>query len=283
MIKRITVLILLLAVVLLSFPVQAEKPPLSPLTNRTIVDVLNHHGYENWDIFQPDSREESDMDTASDSFLDLLSQYPVIAIQGNEVNLIILQKVNEQWTISTVNEKALSRPDFTLTGFSIQEQINDSEIKVYTYFTYMDERGENIELCLDLYNIYPSCFSAIHMPDKTILLQEDLGLSFQIEYPFLFKCSYEIITEQYMPFGVEEFSFADCPLSMQDLLTPVTLSPDDGVAELFLIPDHSMEPVIRLSAGDKVDLVRQKLITEWALVYYCGNYFYIQTDDITLN
>ena len=101
-VKRIAGLILL-SMTMLLMPLSAnaleQLQSFVPLSNKSIIAVLQNSGYENWHFYQPSSRE-TDTDTSSSSYLDPLSTYPIIAFNGNNTCLIVLKKIDNQWMVS---------------------------------------------------------------------------------------------------------------------------------------------------------------------------------------
>lgn len=279
MMKRIAALFSLLVLICaLPLVAKAFEQSLLPLSNQNLITLLQNSNYKDWDFYQPSERETDD-NTSSGDFLDRLNTYPIVACHDDDVCLITLKKVNFQWQVSTTNEQALVREGFMLKCFSIDE----SDDIQYVYFDFEDEDQNPLTLCLLLSNIYPSYFSFVQTPKTQIVFHYDRGMTFQFDFPFLFRCSYELNPERYTPFAVDAFSFAECPIAMQEFFVRSSVSPQEEVAGLYAFPDDSMEPVLKLSEGESIDVLVQQQIADWTLAYYKGNLFFIHTDDIFRN
>ena len=55
----------------------------SPLSNKTLVKILENNGYKGWTLYQPGSRE-TDTNTSSKTFLRQIGIYPVVAEKDGE-------------------------------------------------------------------------------------------------------------------------------------------------------------------------------------------------------
>lgn len=278
MMKRIAELVSLF-VLICAFPLAAKafEQSLLPLSNQNLIALLQSSNDKDWHFYQPSARETDD-DTSSGDSLDRLNTYPIVACHDDDVCLIALKKVNSQWQVFATNEQALIREGFTLKGFSIDEQ-DDMQ---YVYFDFEDEAQNPLTLCLLLSDMYPSYFSFVQTPKMQIVFHYDRGMTFQFDFPFLFRCSYELNPEQYIPFAVDAFSFAECPIAMQELFVRSSVLPQEETAGLFAFPDDSMEPVLKLNKGESIDVLEQQQITDWALACYKGNLFFIHKDDIEI-
>ena len=60
--------------------------------------------------------------------------------------------------------------------------------------------------------------------------------------------------QQYQ-FGIEEFSLADMPLSIQDLTKPATVKAGANKTELYRYPMDNSEPIRMLNEGESVNIV----------------------------
>lgn len=282
MMKRITCLVSLFLLIL-SLPLTAlaatTVQPFLPLSNETLIDILRSSDYKDWTFYQPDSRE-IDYNTSSGYSFDRLLTYPVLAVREDDLCLIVLEKVNDQWKIAAANEQALTRDGFTLTGFSIDDSSPEQE--QYVFFDFEDNQKERWTLCLTLSDIYPSCFLFLQRPEGSITFNYDRGLTFPFYYPSIFQCSYEIIPEKLISYDVDEFSFAACPLSMDELFTPVLVSPKNEVINFYTRPDESTEPVFQLGKAETISILSQQG-TDWVLAKYNGNIYFIHKDDMAMS
>ena len=77
-------------------------------------------------------------------------------------------------------------------------------------------------------------------------------------------------------FAVGEFQFADVPLHFSDLLTSkICEAPEEG-ASLYTLPDTDTLPVAKVYQGENLQVIQQDWNSGWMIVYYRGNYLFIQ-------
>lgn len=259
-----------------------EASMLIPLKNKELLSIMQYSAYNDWALYQPSARE-MDINTSSKEWLDGQSTYPIIAMRDDKICLVILKRINSQWSIAATNENALSRDGFILSSFSIDGTYSSVDNVQYVYFDFYDEQGEILTLNLQLSNIYPSYFSSVQNNNTHIVFHYERGITVQFDYPFLSRYSYEIHPKQYTSFNVDEFSFADCMIETQDYLVPARTSPQEQVACLYIFPDCTMEPVFKLQKGELLHVLQQQQLTDWVLVFYKGNLFFAHADDIILS
>lgn len=259
-----------------------QLPNILPLSNKNLISVLQESGYDGWDFYQPSARE-FDTNTSSSHYLDVINAYPIIAINNDDVCLIVLRKTNKQWTVSVTNSRALTREGFILKGFSLDEYHSEVDNIQDVFFDFEDKAGNLLTLNLQLSDIYPSYFAFMQSENMRLVFNYDRGITMQFDFPFIFRCSYEINPKQSIPFNVDEFSFAECPITIQELLVPSSISPHGEVASLFAFPDDSMEPVFQLTQDENIYIIYQQNMSDWVLVFYKDNLLFAHNADITLN
>lgn len=285
MMKRCVAVILALVLLsVLTLPAMADEQALKllPLSNQELVSVLKNSGFDGWAFYQPSARE-STANTSSGQYLDPQNTYPVIAVRDGNTSLIVLKKVNMQWMVSVTNSRALTRKGFVLSGFSLDENHSEPDNIQYVYFDFEDQAGDSLSLSLQLSDIYPSYFSHIRYRSLGFGLNYDRGITLQTDYPFLCRYSYEINPKQAIVFNVDGFSFNECPVTVQELFVPATISPKNEVANLFLFPDDAKEPIIQLARNEKIHVASQQPGSDWALVCYSNNLLFIHATDISLD
>lgn len=251
----------------------AETSALTSLSNKVLTKTATSFLGKGCQFFQPDSREV-DMNTSSSSVLDDLVLYPLIAVKEQQIYLLVMKKSGDNWKVMTCSDSALQRPGFRLVGFSIDESVGANTM-FNVYFDYLDESGREWTLTLTLSDIYPCWFSAVHTRNKDIILNYERGITYQLDYPSKYRCSYEIDIDPAISFRMDEFSFAQCPLEIRELLSPVDIRSKS--ISLFMYPDDTVEPVFVITGEEMLDMIQQK---DWSIVYYRDNMFYIQTSDI---
>lgn len=276
-------LALCLMLCLLTIPAGASQQlaGLSPLSNQDLVKVARNGGFEGWVLYQPSARE-TETDTSSSRFLEERSIYPVIASRDGQICLIVLKKTDSQWVVSATNNQALRREGFALTGFSLDESSSEPDNIQHVYVDFADKAGDSLSLSIQLSDIYPSYFSHLQYHNFSFFFHYDRGITLQYNYPFLLKCSYEITPQQPISFGVDAFSFAECPLTVQELFVSAVVSPKAEKAGLFLFPDDKAEPITQAAAHESIDVVGQPSGSDWVLVCYNNHLLFIHKADISL-
>lgn len=280
--RRMTAL-MVLAVLMLACPLAAkaaaETSMLLPLASADLLAMLRQSTDQDWDFYQPAARE-TDTDTSSGPFLEEQSTYPIVACREDEVCLLVLKKVEGQWTLDVANERALVRKGFCLKGFSVDEGSSAVNGEQHVYFDFKDEHADELTLNLQLSDLYPSYFSFLQSGDVEVIFHYDRGMTFQYDYPFLTQCAYKVDPDPPVSFAVDEFSLAECPTGLQALLVPASVSPREEAAGLYALPDEGMTPVFQLGAGEALEVVHQRQAADWALVRYRGNLFFIHGDEV---
>ncbi len=254
----------------------ADTTYLLPLTNKRLHEIAVAYLGEGYQFFQPASRE-NDMNTSASSVLDELSMYPLLAIKGQQIQLLVLKKSGGSWTVHVCSDTALQRPEFTLIRFSMEESAG-TDTMYHAYFDYLDISRREWTLTLTLSDIYPCWFSAVHTGNSDITLNYERGMTFQLDFPFLYRCSYEIEPDPSISFRVDAFSFATCPLDIRELLKPISIR--SKTVNLYLYPDDTLKPVFRLTEGESLDIVQQRQHASWSLAYYQGNFFFVNNSEI---
>lgn len=252
---------------------RVETSALTSLSNKELTKTATSSLGKGCQFFQPDSREV-DMNTSSSSVLDDLVLYPLVAVKEQQVYLLVMKKSGDNWKVMTCSDSALQRPGFRLVGFSIDESTGANTM-FNVYFDYLDETGREWTLTLTLSDIYPCWFSAVHTDNKEIILNYERGITYQLDYPSKYRCSYEIDINPAISFRLDEFSFALCPLEIQELLSPVDIR--NKSINLFMYPDDTVESVFVLTGEETLDVIQQK---DWSIAYYRDNMFYFRTSDI---
>lgn len=258
-----------------------QSQTLLPLSNKSLVSILQYSGYKDWCFYQPAARE-TDTNTSSERYLDGISAYPIIACRDNDICLIVLKKINSQWNISITNDQALAHDRFLFKTFSIDENYSNINLMQSVYFDFEDALEDTLTLSLQLSDVYPSYFSSVRYKNMCMILNYDRGITVQYDYPFLCRVSYEINPEPSIPFNADAFSFSNLPLAIEEFFVPSTVSPQDEAAGLFAFPDDSMEPVFLLNRGETIDIIRQQSLTDWLLAHYKGNLYFIRKNDVIM-
>lgn len=251
------------------------------LSNSQIAAMIKNEKYNNWALYQPTARE-SEVSTSSESFLSTIAVYPVIAIHNDDVHLIVLNKFDSAWKIAFINELALVREGFKLIGFSLAEESSGVNGIQYVFFDFIDENNKEYELVLQLSDLYPSYFSALHFDNRTLLLNYDRGLTYKIEYPFLMTLSFEFDPHPYIPFDAGNFSLQRLPITLESLIVPAKVSATDSRVALYIIPDAASQPITHLANGEDIAVIYPQSASEWVMVYFMDNILFIPKCNVNI-
>lgn len=261
----------------------ADISGLVPLSNEKLISIVRQTEYGDWLLYQPDSREETDMNTSTDSILDNVRAYPVVAVQNDEICLIVLEKINAEWRIAHTNESALVRKGLSLVDFSLAVSYSRDIQDVYFDFMSNESNESQVTLFLQLSSIYPSYFSSIHYDNISMVMNYNRGLTYEIYYPFLFSASYEINPIPYIDFGIDEFSLQQFPIRIQELLAPATVVTERSEAGLYIMPDETTDPIISLKNGESINVIMQESTDGWEMAFYGGQILFVHNDDIVMS
>lgn len=258
--------------------IMTKESNLVPLSNKSLASIIKNTEYNGWLLYQPEARE-SEINTSTDNYLNRVSAYPVVAIQDDKICLIILKKQSSKWYVAITNETALVQDGFELVSFSLDESYSHIDDTQNVYFEF--ESNETIvNLALKLSSIYPSYFSSMHYLNTTLVMHYERGISYEVNYPFLFSCSYEINPEPYIEFSVSDFSLQRFFQTIQELLVHATVGTEKNGADLFVMPDDATKPIMTLEKGESVCMIKQEKRTEWEMVYYNGHILFVHGEDI---
>ena len=255
---------------------------LEPLSNKTIKSVLNQNGYKGWKLYQPESRETG-INTSSDSFLKRINLYAAVAMKDDDAHLIVLEKEKKKCNIKVISDKALTRKDFRLFSFSMDENVGDAET-LYFYFDFADPEDKVYTLGLEVSQRFPTYFRFLQLPGEEtenghiyheIIMNYDRDFTFELD---VFGGGYReyIGVEPWQPyqFGLDEFSLAEFPLSIPDLTKPAAVKVGVGKAGLYRYPSDNSEPVRFLNEGDTVGIVRLEYGDDYWMIVCDGTDVY---------
>ena len=102
----------------------------TPLSNKTLVKILENNGYKGWTLYQPGPCE-TETNTSSKTFLRRVSIYPIVAEKDGETHLVILRKKGKDWKFQLASDKAVSRDGFRMYDFSMDENISSESKTLY--------------------------------------------------------------------------------------------------------------------------------------------------------
>ena len=268
-------LLCMIAALLLIFPLcaQAEvSSNLVPLSISELLTCLESEGYQSGCLYQPSLREAD----PSENVLPELDMYPIVVRNSDgNYNLLIVKKQNGLWQVTVENEQALSREGLTLYDFSIEE----ADQMIYAYFSFVDGNGTESELGLQLSELYPSQFTFSHSGIYQIVFNYDRPASITIHAALSSRFSFDLHLADF-DCDISRFSLSACPLSFDDVLSLGTeVLHNEGTA-LYMIPDDSMEPVFTLGESDTLFLLDNQVASEWAVVAYKRNIFFVHLLDL---
>ena len=284
--KKLCILLFILCLLLSCAYASAEtESRLTPLSNKSMTSLLNKNGYNGWKLYQPDHREE-DISTSSKSFLKNIDIYPVVAVKDAETHLIVLEKKKNDWQIMLSGSKALSRDGFSLCSFSMDVSIGDT---LYFYFDFADAEDRTYTLNLELSRKFPSYFSLLSLPaedtdsgyvHRTIVMNYDRDFDFELDlFGGAVRERIGVEPWQSYEFGIEDFSFADMPLSIRDLTKQAVVKAAPNGAGLYRYPTETAGPALVLNEGDTADIVRLEYARDnWMIVCVQDDVYFARSE-----
>ena len=258
----------------------------SPLSNKTLVRILEKNGYKGWTLYQPGSRE-TDTNTSSKAFLRRIGIYPVVAEKDGETHLVILRKKGGDWKFQLASDKAVSRDGFRMYDFSMDENISSESETLYVWFDYADAGDRRYSLELDLSEKYSSCFSLLELPGedtddghiyRTIIMNYLRDFDFEVSYfGGAVRETVGVQAWRTHEFGIEDFSLAEMPLSLADLTKQAVVKNAPDGAGLYRWPSETGKPIAVLREGETADIVRLEYSDKWMIVYREGEVYYARS------
>ena len=256
-----------------------DEPYFTTLSNKQLYEAAISYLGNGYKLFQPDSRETYE-DTSSSSALKDVAVYPLIAVKDQQASLLVMKKSGDDWEVFICNHTALQRPGFSLADFSVEVTSMVSN-PFYVYFDYIDETGNRWTLTLQLSATYQCRFANLStsIGRKFIhwFYDMDGNATYQLDYSSCC-CSYEIDFDPRVPIDADKFSFTQCPIALDDLLTPVDIR--NKTISLFMYPDDTQSPTLELSGEESLEINQQE---DWSLAYYKNSLFYVKTSEIAAN
>ncbi len=89
------------------------------LTNKDIMKALSSSKYASWEIYQPTDSEMTKRNIYTEKWFKSTSWFPVIAHRDNQIELVLLQRVDNKWLIVLSNSYALKKDDYYLNAFTV--------------------------------------------------------------------------------------------------------------------------------------------------------------------
>ena len=253
---------------------------LTELKSKRLIQIVEDEIGEGWTLYQPNGREEEE-NFSSAANLKEMRFLPVVAQKDNQLRLLILRRQGDLWKVSEQNDRALMRDGWTLQNFSAMSYGNSDS--TYIYFDFVDENQTEWGLVLNLSAVYVSYFRMIYNAEgygtTEIIFNYDHGMKFQFDAPFYFRLSYDVDPAERYSFVVEDFDLATCPLSMQDFFVPAVVSCGEEGAGLYIMAKQGIQPILVLNDGEMIEAIPQKEKLDWTIVYYQGNYLFIETEN----
>ena len=262
----------------------------TPLSNRSIHSILSNHLGNDWHYFQPSPRE-TDVDCSSDSFLEKMSVYPILAVKDRQKKLILLKKEEGSWKISTENDSALMRNNYELASFSIDENINFENQHYDVFFEFNSQQYQKVSLQLVLNPVF-SYFRSIDTIQfgelkirKTTVYEPYRGVTFHTDYytdpaTCFFSNSYSVQDSRNNSFSAEEFHFMDVPIEIDELFSKVVCSAE---VQLYMAPFSESKVQMTVLPGNAIYIIEQDESKDWAVIQFNGNKFFCKTSELVIS
>lgn len=252
-----------LLVLLMLLPCTASalvQLPGNPLVrDKALLKALKSTEYASWTLYQPNDRE-LEMDVTKDHAFKNYPYFPVLAVNGDETAVLLLRRTKKGWQLDGVNTKALTRPGFTLTQFTMDSYYLPEDQTMFIGFSFVTEDGANVELFLTP-GEFGKRFSGISYIPRTRRLEhlfaDSVSITFNSGLQFAYRNqetqnTWSFSMDSELPLAAYEnfdaFDLSQAPLTLMDAMTPDIVAQE---TQLYQFPGEGAA-MRTLSAGTEV-------------------------------
>ena len=98
---------------------ECNLPAKQKLTNKALLNAISKTEYAKWALYGPKDSEIVGKNVYATDFFKNTTVFPIVAVHDDQVVLLIMQRINNSWSLLSANERALVCQDFVLNGFHI--------------------------------------------------------------------------------------------------------------------------------------------------------------------
>lgn len=209
------------------------------LTNKSLLKAIKGTEYASWTLYQPNDRER-DLDLTKVKAFKKYPYFPVLAVNGDDMAILLLRRSGKSWTFASANRTALTRPGCTLTNFSMDERMGTEENeRMFIGFSFQLDEGGWMELFLEpgeisrrfsFISYIPASRTAENLFADGVEIMFNSGLRYSYRNQATQNTwSYSLDTQlplaaEYANFDV--FDLAQVPLTIAEALVPGTIARD---------------------------------------------------------
>ncbi len=162
--KKLVCLVLAALMLVLAASAAAEIAQTNrKLTNKALLKPIKASAYADWTLYQPNDRE-MDVDVTKVAQFKKYQYFPVLAVKGDETAVLLLKRSGKSWTLAGDNRKALTRPGFTLTQFTMDHMMDGKDEAMFIGFSFELEDGGSAELFLEPWHDSRRFFGLSYLP-----------------------------------------------------------------------------------------------------------------------
>ena len=98
---------------------ECNLPTKQKLTNKALLNAISKTEYAKWTLYGPKDSEIVGKNVYATDFFKNTTAFPIVAVNDDQIVLLIMQRINNSWHLLCANENALVRDDFVLYNFDI--------------------------------------------------------------------------------------------------------------------------------------------------------------------
>ena len=262
------------------------------LSNKDIIKVLRQTKYASWDIYQPTDSEIEGRDIYKEDWFKSTAWFPVIAHQDNEVELVLLHRTDNKWSVELSSRSALTSNDYYLVAFTVIENSYETTGNAlfgfnfrsalypadqgYQYDLYLKVGDENYFSDFFYRNPMMRYFSSIYGVSLHIDKAENTATYSSMASPDGYSLvSIEYIFQNYsIDTGVEYFDLSTFPISIEHLFTQKQVFSNNGDTLVYSESDTNSSVLCTIPASENVYCYPYG--SNWWLVIYNDKIGFVQ-------
>jgi len=253
------------------------------LTNKAIIKVLKKSEYASWEFFQPSDSEIAGKNIYKEKWFKSTAWFPVVAHKDEELDLVLLHKVNNKWKIELSNSNALKKDGYFLTGFTVDADSYDEATGGANFCFSFHPASHPLDGQYDLYlkTGNDSYFSDFVYSDPEMQFFSPLyGFFLHIDkerneatYQTLDSLKY-VLQGYSIETSVERFDMSTFPICIEDYVKQEQIFSLDEDTLVYSKTNTASSVLCTIPASESVFYCQSEL--NWWLVIYEGKIGFVQ-------
>lgn len=272
----------------------SNLPAKQKLTNKSLLKALKKTDYSSWTLYAPSDSEIVGKNIFSTTFFKSATTFPIVAVKGDQVVLLIMQRSDNSWSLLSANEHALMRKDFVLFGFTIDiSGYVSEEPSVLVSFDFSSESHPNdsnnyrynLSMWINGKDEFASLyvFSKVHELEQcndyySVIINDDT-LIYRCHNPRTFERTDYPLSPNPVDNSLSTFDLSTLPLLPSDLMVEALIhSSDKNPINLYIQPDSESDIITTIPNQSNVLIMNERIIsndTQWYFVRYEKSLGYI--------